>query len=243
MALAIKPADNEAFYREVDEELRREQMTSFWKRYGVMVIAGVVLLLVAIAGVIYWQHRQDLKAAEKGAALTQVIADIQVGQTKEAAAKLDAIAADAGPGYRAAALLTKADIAIQSGDDAAAVGLFKQVAADDDLPEAYRELALIRQTTVEFDTLAPAAVIERLAPMAKPGHPWFGSAGEMVALAHLKQNQPTKAGPIFAAMAKDEGVPESIRSRARQMASALGIDAGQSDEGAQTPAATKEEAE
>lgn len=241
--MAIKPTDNEAFYREVDEELRREQMTGFWKRYGVAVIAGVVLLLAAIAGVIYWQHHQEVKAGEKGEVLTAVIADIQAGRSDGAAAKLDEIAADAGPGYRAAAWLTKADIAIQSGDDAAAVAAFKQVVADEDLPQPYRDLALIRQTSVEFDTLAPSAVVERLTPLAKPGNPWFGSAGEMVALAHLKQNQPQRAAPIFAAMAKDQTVPESIRSRSMQMASALGIDAVQTDEAADASAATKEEAE
>lgn len=240
--MAIKPTDNETFYREVDEELRREQLTSFWKRYGKVVIPGIVLVLAAIAGVIYWQHRQELKAGEKGEALTAVFAEIQSGRTEGVPAKLDAIAEGAGPGYRAAALLTKADVAIQTGDDAAALAIFKQVAADDDLPEPYRDLALIRQTAMEFDTLAPAAIVQRLEPLAKAGSPWFGSAGEMVALAYLKQNQPQRAGPIFAAMVKDETVPASIRSRAVQMAGALGVDAVPTDD-ATAAAATKENAE
>ena len=241
--MAIKPTDNEAFYREVDEELRREQLTGFWKRYGTVVIVGAVLLLVAIAGVIYWQHRQEVKAGEKGEALTAAFADIQVGVTKGVPAKLDAIAADAGPGYRAAALLTKADVAVQTGDNAAALAIFKQLAADEDLPQPYRDLALIRQTAIEFDTLAPAAVVERLQPLAQAGNPWFGSAGEMIALAHLKQNQPQRAAPIFAAMAKDETVPQSIRSRAMQMAGALGVDAVPTDDAAKAAAATKDNAE
>ena len=240
--MAIKPADNEAFYREVDEELRREQLTSFWTRYGKLVVVGVVLLLAAIAGVIYWQHRQDVQAGEKGEALTAAFADIQAGRTDGIAAKMDEIAADAGPGYRAAALLTKADVAIQTGDDAAALAIFKQIASDGDLPQPYRDLALIRQTTLEFDTLAPTAVVERLNALAKPGSPWFGTAGEMVALAHLKQNQPQRAAPIFAAMVKDETVPQSIRSRAVQMAGALGVDAVPTDDAAPA-AATKDDAE
>src|SRR3546814_3223952 len=107
---------------------------------------------------------------------------------------------------------------MHTGDDASALAIFNQIASETDLPQPYRVLALIRQTTLDFDTLAPAAVIERLDALAKPGSPWFGSAGEMVALAHLKQNKPEAAAPIFAAMVKDETVPESIRSRAVQMA-------------------------
>ena len=62
--LAIRPDDNETFYREVDEELRRDQMKTYWERYGKLVIAGVVLLLAAIGGFIWWQNQQEVKAGE-----------------------------------------------------------------------------------------------------------------------------------------------------------------------------------
>jgi hypothetical protein len=60
----------------------------------------------------------------------------------------------------------------------------------------------------------------------------------MVALAHLKQQKPQEAARIFAAMAKDETLPESIRSRSVQMAGALGVDAVQQADG--KAGATKE---
>ena len=41
----------------------------------------------------------------------------------------------------------------------------------------------------------------------------------------MKMGKNDLAGPMFAAMAKDEKVPQSIRSRARQMAGVMGIDA------------------
>ena len=82
--------------------------------------------------------------------------------------------------------------------------------------KAYRDLALIRQTTIEFDALKPQQVVDRLKPLAVEGAPWFGSAGELVAIAYMKMCKPELAGPMFAAMAKDENVPQSIRSRARQ---------------------------
>ena len=86
------------------------------------------------------------------------------------------------------------------------------------------------------------ALLVPLKPLAVAGNPWFGSAGEMVALAHLKQNKPELAAPIFAAMAKDKTLPESLRSRSIQMAGALGVDAVPADE-ADDAAATKDNAE
>src|SRR3546814_17664152 len=104
------------------------------------------------------------------------------------------------------------------------------------VPEAYRNLALVRQTALQFDSLKPAQVIARMKPLAIVGGPWFASAGEMTAIAYLNDNKPDLAGPLFAAIAKDKDAPASARSRAAQMAVALGIDvapaqaAGSSDE-------------
>jgi hypothetical protein len=228
--LAIKPADNESFYREVDDELRKEQLTGTWKRYGMLIVAGIVLFLAAIGGFLYWKNQQEQKAGEHGELLTAAFEDIQAKKTKEASGKLDRLAADGNGGYRAAAMLTKADLAIEEGNEAAAVTAFKAVADDGKLPAPYREVALIRQTALEYDRLQPSAIVQRLGSMAVTGNPWFGSAGEMVAIAHLRQQKPQQAAGIFAAMAKEEGLPESIRSRALQMAGALGVDAVQQAE-------------
>lgn len=223
--MAIKPTNNDAFFREVDEELRKEQLSGWWKRYGIIAIVAVILLVAAIGGYLWWQHKQQVEAGERGERLEQVFDDIEAGRTEGIDARLDALAAEDSPAHRAAALLVKADMAMQAGNDAAAVAGFKTVAEDANLPEPYRNLALIRQTALEFDTIPPAQVIERLQPLAQPGNPWFGTAGEMVAVAWLKQGQPQRAAPIFAAIAKQENIPETIRSRAVQMAGALGVDA------------------
>ena len=225
--MAIKPADNESFYREVDEELRKDQLTTTWKRYGLWIAVGVVLLLAAIGGFIYWQNQKEERAGQNAESLVAAFDDIQAGKSKGIEPKLDQVAKEGRAGYQAAAILTKADLALQQGNDAAAVAAFQSVADNADLPAPYRELALIRRTAVEFDKLDPAAVIQRLKPLAVAGNPWFGSAGEMTALAYMKQQKPQEAARIFAAMAKDEALPESIRSRSVQMAGALGLDAVQ----------------
>ena len=93
-------------------------------------------------------------------------------------------------------------------------------------------------------------VIRRLGPLARPGQPWFGSAGEMVGLAHLKMRRPDLAGAMFQRIGRDESVPASIRTRAVQMAGSLGYDAMPEQEAGATPpqdrpaaAATREKAE
>ena len=50
-------------------------------------------------------------------------------------------------------------------------------------------------------------------PLTQAGNPWFGSAGEMTALAMIKQGKKQQAGQLFATIAKDKTVPQSIRDR------------------------------
>ena len=225
MNLALTPDTNQSFYREVDEELRKEQLGSFWSRYGKIVLAVLALLIVAGVGYVVWRNNEAKEATAQSETLDKVITDLAEGKEKGVAPQLATLAASDNAGYRAAALLTQADLALGKGDARAAAAIFGRLAADADLPRPYRDLALVRQTAAEFDTIAPATVISRLTPLAKAGNPWFGSAGEMVGAAYLKQNNPRAAAPLFAAIAKDEGVPETIRSRAVQMAGTLGVDA------------------
>ena len=222
--MALTPQNNEAFFREVDEELRREQLTSFGMRYGKIVLIVVVVALAALGGFLYWQHHRAQQAGLDSETLSAALADLNSAKPKEAKAKLDQLAQSPREVYRASAQLTAAAAAVERGDAKAAAAQFGAVAADTSVPAPFRDLALIRQTALEYDTLPPAQVIARLTPLAVAGNPWFGSAGEMVAVAHLKMNQPRLAAPMFAAIARDETVPETLRSRSARIAAVLGID-------------------
>lgn len=223
--MAIKPSDGETFLREVDEELRKERVNNFVARYGWAIIAGVVLFLGAIGGWIWWQHRQAEQAAQQGATLLEALDSMESGSTNAAAPKIAELAESNVPGYRVAALFTRANSEIRANNNRAAIATLKSIADNQEFDEIYRQAALVRQTALEFDSLQPQAVIQRLRPLARPGQPWFGTAGEMVGVAYLKMRRPDLAGPLFGQIGQDETVPPSIRSRAIQMAGSLGVNA------------------
>lgn len=220
--MALTPQNDEAFLREVDDELRREQMTGLWKRYGRIAIVLVGLLLAGFAGLLWWQSQQAKHADAQGEQMSAAIADIQAGRKTAADAKLTKLALDNKGGIHASALFAKAALAADRGDKKGAAALYASIAADASLPQPYRDLAVIRQTVTEYDTLKPAVVIDRLKPLAVIGQPWFGIAGELTAIAYLDRNQPAEAGRMLAAVARDEQAPASIRARAKRLAATLG---------------------
>lgn len=124
--------------------------------------------------------------------------------------------------------MQEANIKAQTGDLKAAAALMAKVAADTKLDQALRDLALIRQTAFEYDTLKPEAVIARMKPMVDakdPASSWFASAAELSATAHYQLGQFDQAGALYGRIAKAPGVAKSLQSRAVQMAGMLGVDA------------------
>ena len=225
MNLALKPDDGETFLREVDDELRREQMSHFMKRYGWALVAAVLLMLAALGGWIWWKARAAAAAEAQGETLIAALDSLEAGNRAAATPKLDALAGSDVPGYRAAALFARANSQTAAGNAPAAIATLRSIASNQEFDESYRQAALIRQTQLEFDNLPPPQVVQRLRPLARPGGAWLGSAGEMLGIAYLKMHRPDLAGPVFASVGRDERVPPSIRTRAVQMAGSLGVNA------------------
>lgn len=222
--MALAPGQtSESFIREVDENLRRSQAEDFARRYGKWLIGLGILFLLAAAAFLFWRNQQAEKAAANSEALNAVLNDISQGRTANVPQRLDAIAADANDSMAAAARLTRAAFALQSGDRATAIALYRQVAEDGGVPQAYRDAALVRQTQLEFDSLPPQQVIARLQPLAVKDNAWFGSAGEMTAIAMLKANRRPEAAQLLTAISAERSVPPSIRARAEQLAAGLSI--------------------
>ena len=223
--MAIAPQDNSAFMREVDEEVRKEQALQFWERWGKWIAIAVVLGLAAFGGWLYWSNQQVAAAEQETEQLAQLLEDLNEGTTTDVDDALAPLAESQRPIIRAEAMLTQAALALQDGDRDAAIERFSAIVADDGLPQQFRDLALIRQTAVEFDALEPQTVIDRMAGLAVPGNPWFGSAGELTAIALMQQGNAEQAGALFAQIANEEDAPETLRTRAVQMAGVLGVDA------------------
>ncbi|VXC43646.1 tetratricopeptide repeat protein [Sphingomonas sp. 8AM] len=219
--MALTPQNNEAFLREVDDELRRDQALHVWRRYGVALIVAVVVALAAFGAYLFWQHRQEQAAGREGEQLQTAYDALAANDTRSAGDTLATLTQSKRDGYRVLATFTQADVLLQKNDLKGAAAKFASIAQDSSVAQPFRDLALIRQTSAEFDTLKPDVVAERMRPLAVAGNPWLGSAGELMAAAYLQQGRRDLAGQVFARIAADTQVPSSLRQRAVQMAGVL----------------------
>ncbi|MFA9201418.1 MAG: tetratricopeptide repeat protein [Cypionkella sp.] len=218
-------AQEDVLLREVDDAVRQDQYAEAAQRFGKPALAAVALVLAAFGGYLFWNSRQDAAREADSERLVGALDKVEGGDLPGGDAALAPLIADGGDGARAAARLLKAGIALEQAKPAEAAALFDQVAADGDAPQALRDVATIRAVAARYDTMKPAEVIARLKPLAVPGGPFFGPAGELVAMAHLDQGQQAEAGALFAAIARDDDTSDTLRARTRQMAGLLGVDA------------------
>ena len=219
--LAVPPQHDEAFLREVNEELRREQLVNIWKRWGRWIAGAVVVALAAFGGFLIWQNYSHKASAGLTDQMNGALDSLAGNNMAAAEPPLADLAQSDIGGYRATALFTQANIALSRNDLKTAAARFADVANDTKLPESIRNLALVRQTVAEFDTLQPRQIVDRLRPLAIKGQPFYGTAGELTAAAYLRMNQPQLAAKLFADLAADSDVPETIRKRAVQMTGVL----------------------
>jgi hypothetical protein len=225
--LALPPGTtDEAFLREVDEEYRRDQAMQIFRRYGRLIIGAVVVALIALAGWLYWQNHSQSQAGKQGEDYDAAMRLVEQGQADKALPALDKIAAQSGEGYAAMARIAQGNLLLQKNDVKGAAAKFADVVNNAKYEQPYRDLALVRQTVAEYDSLKPQVVIDRLKGLTNPNSPWLGTAGELVAAAYLKAGNRAEAGRLYGQIAQGgEKVPESIRQRAVQMAGVLGVDA------------------
>jgi hypothetical protein len=222
---ARKEREQEVLLREVDEAVRKDQLDGAVKRYGWSMAGAVALGLAAFGGWLLWTDHREGQLETRSEELVAAFDGLEAGQFEQAGTALNALSGEGSSATAISAKLARAGIALRDNRQAEAVQLYESIASDENAPKPHRDLATIRAIAVQFDKLDPQEVVDRLKPLATPGNPWFGSAGELVAMAYMKQGKNDLAGPLFASIAKNEDVPQTLRSRTRQLAGLLGYDA------------------
>ena len=216
-------AEQEALLREVDDAVRQGDMESFMGTYGKPLLGVLIVGLAVFGGYLWWDNRNETATESQSEALVVALDQLEAGNTAAALERLDGVEGEGTPAISAKML--RAGLLAEKGNAEEAAKLFGEVAANEGAPQTLRDIALIRQVTVQFDSMAPAEVVAKLQPLATPGEPFFATAGELVAHAYLKQGKRAEAGALFGQIARDDATPEGTRARVLNMAGVLGVDA------------------
>ncbi|WP_125461779.1 MULTISPECIES: tetratricopeptide repeat protein [Rhodomicrobium] len=207
-------------FREVEDDMRREQIARLWDKYGVYVLIGAGIIIVIVGGYNMFNWWAEKRAAENGAAYYQagqLVNDKKYAEASEAFAKLGN---SAGGGYQTLAGLERAAIFAQEGRKGEAVAAYEKVVRNGTDP-VLRDYATLQAATLRIDDADPAEMSRRLAGLNTDTNPWRYSARELLGLSAFRAGNMAESEKLFGQILGDPSAPAEIRKRAELMLALL----------------------
>lgn len=210
-------------FREVEEDVRREQAKELWDRFGAYVIGVAVLIVVVTAGWRGWEWYSAQQAAQAGAEYYEAMQLADDGKSEEAQAAFEAIAKEGG-GFGTLARLRAAAGKAAAGDAQGALADYDAIASNSALPVDLRNVARVRAAYLQLEANDRAGVEQRVGQMAVEGNPWRASARELLGLAAYQAGDYEVATQRFEELLGDNETPQEMRARAQLMIALLAAD-------------------
>ncbi|MCW8915099.1 MAG: tetratricopeptide repeat protein [Magnetovibrio sp.] len=220
----VADQNDDSLIREVNEDLREEQMMKLWQRYGSTVVGVAVLIVVIVAGNQIWKN-YDISTrtadSDQYFAAQQLAAS---GSNAEALKAMQALSSSASGGYSVLAKFQEAALMVETGDSYGAAKLYQQIARDTIGDVALSGLANIMAAMVEVSagSYDRAAMEFRLSTLAEPSHPYRHSARELLAIIAMEHSDTEKAKTTLNTLIEDKSAPQNLRMRAEKLLQRLG---------------------
>ncbi len=212
---------NDSFIDEVTEEVRRDRLYGYFRRYGWIALVAVVAI---VGGAAYTEWRRASDAAAAQAVGDSIYAAIEPA---EASARAEALAAldIAGPASAPVHMLEAASL-LDAGETEKAAEVLAALSADPGHPRVWRDLAALKRVLILGDALAPDDRMAALQPLSVPGAPFRVLAAEQQALAMIAKGDASGALAALEQLVADQEATPGLRLRAAQLMVTLGESSG-----------------
>lgn len=208
---------DDSFIREVNEELRSDQMRLIWRRFGRILIGGAVAIVLATIGKVSYDAWRDSRASAAGDSFLAALTLAREGKNEEALAALTALEKDGFGAYPVLARMRAASLQAEGGDVEGAVNAFSAIAKDGSVPQALRDAARLRAAFLLVDTGTYEQVSAEAEQLATPQSALRHSAREVLGLSAWRHEDYARAKEWFDAILADAESPRNVANRAQML--------------------------
>lgn len=207
--------------RDIDEEMRRDALLSRVRRYAWVFVLLVVVVMIAVAAIYFWQDRQARLVRDSA---TELSAAITLGETDAAAAKaqLDALAADPNNGNGIIAGFESAELSLREGDPAAAAASLDALAQARGQDDPYGQAATLFAIYTDLNTGDPAALLAKIDALITEGGAFTELAMDMKAQVLVRDGKTDDALAVLDALLAREDLDRELQARAEILRTSLG---------------------
>ncbi|MCM2398805.1 tetratricopeptide repeat protein [Rhizobium sp. S95] len=209
--------NNDSFIREVNDELRSEQVKMAWRKFAPIIIGAALLIVLGTAGYRGYEYWHSHRSSGAGDQFLAALTLANEGKNDEATAALAALEKDGYGAYAVLARMRSATVQAQKGDAAAAIAAFTDIGKDNSVPQVIRDVAHMRAAWLLIDTGTYEQVSAEVEAMATPTDAMRHSAREALGLAAYKAGDMVRAREWFEQITEDAEAPRNVANRARML--------------------------
>ncbi|PDT32041.1 hypothetical protein CO660_01085 [Rhizobium sp. L9] len=209
--------NDDSFIREVNEELRSDQMKGAWRRFGRYIIVVAILIVAGTAGKVLYEYWDDTRSSGAGDQFLAAMKLADENKNDEALAALEKLEKEGHGAYPVLARMRSATVQAQKGDAAAAIAAFTAIGKDNGVPAAVRDVAKMRAGWLLIENGSYEQVSAAIEEMAVPSNAFRHSAREALGLAAYKAGNMAQARQWFQSIVDDTGSPRPVANRAQMM--------------------------
>lgn len=212
----------DAFIREVDEDLKNESMKKLWDKYGLFVLLIVIVSLtvaVSYESIKSWY----IKRAENRTEGYAVALSMQnQGLFDDSLEALDLIINQKMGTYAELAEMQKANILLEQNKEKEALALLEKIANDKNRSLQLRDTALIKLASYRQDGATFEEMSELLSSITKSkDNAWYAVAEDMLATILLRDGNIEQAKEIYNALLENQDTPDDLKNRVKDILSVL----------------------
>jgi len=205
--------ERDTLLREVDEELRREQMEKLWQRYNGLILGVAALIVAAVAGYKFLETRRITNSQAAGAEFEAAVKLSDEAKTDEAIKAFQKIA-DTGPhGYASLAKLHVAGAYVKAGRLDDALKAYEALGNDSGADQLLKSFAQLQAASLRMEQADFTEMQNRLNSLTGDQSPYKVSAREMLGFAAFKAGKYDEARKLLEPLLIDPAATQAIQER------------------------------
>lgn len=207
----------DAFIREIDEELKNEKLKKIWDKYGLFIIIFIIAAISAAVSFETFKSWNEKRSQEFSDTYAYALNLQNQGRYAEAMEVLDKLQKSKKAVYSDIAQIQMANIMMEQNKVEEAIAVLENVVKDKDFNPQMKEIAVIKLASYKLDYAPSDEIQEMLAPLVSENGVWTNIAKEMLAMLAVRDGDLDRAKTLYQEISVAANTPESLKARAQDM--------------------------
>lgn len=221
MKKEIDADEQEAFIREVTEEVKNDNLKQMWEKYGIYIILLVVLAIVGAVSFESFKSWRQAKSETWSDTYAYALNLENQGKSDESLKVLEQMEKTGGNIYSDIARLQTSNILFEQGKNEEAIKVLEEIAADKSINKKLRDVSAVKLASYKLDNAPREEIDALLQPLIRENGSWANIAKEMTAMAAIRDGNIEEAQVLYNEILNTPNLPDGLKMRVQDMLSVL----------------------